>query len=181
MSIQDFFNTYDKKGINFDGSFGNQCVDLYRQYVKDVLGLPQSPPVKGASWIRTTYDKSLYDWFDNTITAVPQLGDILIWDQRAGGGFGHVAIYKSGNVFAFTSFDQNYPSQGYYDKFGNFIGTGVCHFQGHNYFGGLVGWLRAKKNAPLTNEQKEQKIRQELGVQTSSTNHINNIEKIIHG
>ena len=142
MTFSEFLTKYNGKGIDYDHSFGNQCVDLYRQYVQEVLNLPQSPPVKGAAWIRSTYDKNLYDWLDNTITAVPKFGDILIWDTRAGGGFGHVAIYIRGNVLYFTSFDLNWPSQGYYDQYGNFIGTGLCHEQGHNYFGGLVGWLR---------------------------------------
>lgn len=147
MTLQEFFNKYNGKGIDFDNSFGNQCVDLYRQYLAD-FGYPQSPPVKGAAWIRYTYDPKLFTWFDNTILAVPKAGDILIWDQRAGGGFGHVAIYVSGNILSFTSFDLNWPSQGYYDKYGNFIGTGVAHYQGHNYFGGLVGWLRPTVNIP---------------------------------
>ena len=160
MTVDEFFNKYNNKPVNFDNAFGNQCVDLYRQYLKDVLNVPQSPPVKGAAWIKSTYDTKLFDWLDNTITAVPKLGDILIWDTRAGGGFGHVAIYKQGNVLSFTSFDQNWPSQGYYDNYGNFIGTGVCHFQGHNYFGGLVGWLRIKNVPSIPLTPREQQIKQ---------------------
>ena len=144
MTFSDFLATYNGKGVDYDHFYGNQCMDLYRLYVEKVLNLPQSPPVRGAAWIRSTYDQSKYDWFANTPLAVPKPGDILIWDTRAGGGFGHVAIYISGNVLSFTSFDLNWPSQGYYDKYGNFIGTGVAHYQGHNYFGGLVGWIRPK-------------------------------------
>lgn len=160
ITRDEFFNKYNGKGIDFDKSFGNQCVDLYRQYVAEVLGFPQSPPVRGAAWIKDTYDKNLFTWQNNGLFDVPQPGDILIWDQRAAGGFGHVAIFVRGNVLSFTSFDINWPSQGYYDKYGNFIGTGVAHYQNHNYFGGLVGWLRPKSVKPvLTDSQTLKAVR----------------------
>lgn len=180
MTLQDFINNHNNKPLNYDNAYGNQCMDLYHFYVQEVLpGFPH-PALPGAAWLWNNYDRNFYDRIDNTITAVPRPGDILIWGTKAGGGFGHVAVYVSGNVLSFTSFDQNWPSQGYYDSNRNFIGTGVCHLQNHNYFGGLLGWLRPKQQN-LTDDQKESKIREILGKQETSTQHIQSIEKIIHG
>jgi len=148
QKVDQFFATWSGKGINFDNSFGNQCVDVYRQYVLKVLGFPQSPPVKGASDIWDTYLKDKFDRFDDTNDFLPQKGDIGIWSNKAGGGFGHVGIFNEGNLARFTSFDQNWPSEGYYDPKGNFVGTGVCHLQEHNYIN-VLGWLRPK-NLVLT-------------------------------
>src|SRR3990167_1492185 len=185
ITFAEFIKKYQGQGLDWDKAYGRQCMDLYRFYVQEVLNLPQSPPVKGAAWIRFTYDKNLYNWFDNTITAVPKFGDILIWDTRAGGGFGHVAIYIRGNVLYFTSFDLNWPSQGNRDQYGNFIGTGVCHEQGHNYFGGLVGWLRPKvastppTTPPMTDSQKLAKIKEIANGAGSGDEKIDKIREIL--
>lgn len=48
MTLTQFIKTYLGKKVDFDGMYGNQCVDLYRQYCKDVLNVPQSPSVPGA-------------------------------------------------------------------------------------------------------------------------------------
>ena len=130
MTITDFFNKYNYKPIDWDHALGYQCMDLYHQYVNDVLPGYPHPAAKGAAWLIGALPASHYTWYANTITAVPKQGDILLWNTSAGGGYGHVAIYNTGNVLSFTSFDQNWPVGSY------------AHFQSHNYFGGLQGWYR---------------------------------------
>ena len=131
MIADDFFNKYNGKGVDWDGYYGFQCVDLYRQYVKEVVGCPQSPGVTGAADIWDTYLKEYFDRIANTPEGVPTKGDIVIWSKNAGGGFGHVGIASVGDTNTFTSFDQNWP-----------VGS-VCHFQPHNYTN-VLGWLRPK-------------------------------------
>lgn len=94
--------------IDFDGAYAGQCVDLYRQYCKEVLAFPQSPPVRGAADIWDTYLKNCFTRYENTPTAVPQKGDVMLWNKNAGGGFGHVAVFISGDANKFKSFDQNW-------------------------------------------------------------------------
>ena len=130
-NLEEFFAKYNNKGIDFDGYYGFQCMDLYRQYVKEALNVRQSPSVRGASDVWDTYLKTVYDRIDNTPEAVPEKGDIVIWNDRAGNGFGHIAIFASGDVNSFTSFDQNWP-----------VGS-LCHFQPHNYKN-ILGWIRPK-------------------------------------
>src|SRR3990167_6598147 len=120
MTAQEFFDKYNGKGIDFDNYYGFQCVDLYRQYVKEVVDCRQSPGVTGAADIWDTYLNEYFDRIANTPEGAPIKGDILIWSKNAGGGFGHVSIASVGNTDTFTSFDQNWP-----------VGS-LCHFQAHN-------------------------------------------------
>lgn len=129
----EFTSKYDGKFIDYDGKFGAQCVDLARQYVKEVLGYPQCPPVVGAADLWDSCVSDFYEKVPNTPTGVPQSGDIVIWNRKLGNGYGHVAIFDHGNASAFVSFDQNYP-----------LGT-PCHFQKHTY-SSVTGWLHPKES-----------------------------------
>jgi len=131
MTIDEFFTKYNGKPLDFDGYYGYQCMDLYRQYVKECLEFPQSPGVAGAADVWDTYLSDRYDRIENTPTGVPEKGCIIIWNANAGGGYGHIAIFNNGDANAFVSFDQNWPVSSY------------CHFQSHNYTN-VRGWLKPK-------------------------------------
>lgn len=187
ITFDQFISKWNGKGINFDNAYGNQCVDLYRQYLKEVLGVPQSPPVKGAADIWDTIDTNRFIKIENTPLGIPQKGDIMIWKRVSRLPFGHVGVYISGNLWSFNSFDQNWPSQGYYSN-GNFIGTGVCHSQGHNYLGSypLKGWLRLKATPPtptppLNDHEKNQKVRQIFGQQISEAEQNRQARDVLNG
>lgn len=130
--MDQFIAKWNGKGIDWDQQFGFQCVDLYRQYVKEVLGFPQSPAVRGAVNVWDTYLPEYFDRIPNTPTGVPQKGDIVIWGTGAG-SYGHIAVCVSANTSSFTSFDQNWP-----------VGS-LCHLQNHNY-SNVLGWLHPKGN-----------------------------------
>jgi hypothetical protein len=131
MTLSQFVAKYDGKGVDWDGAFGYQCMDLYRRYVHDVLDFPQSPPVEGAADVWTTYLTEYFEKVPNTPTGVPEPGDVVIWNRRLG-PYGHIAIFISGDANSFVSFDQNFP-----------VGS-LCHKQTHSYTN-LYGWLRPKK------------------------------------
>jgi len=156
--IQKFFAKYDGKYIDFDGFYGNQCMDLYRQFVKEVLKLPQSPGVIGAADVWDTYLKEHNDKIENTLDALPQEGDIIIWKRASSLPYGHIAICAKAGQLSFTSFDQNYPT------------GSPCHFQNHRYVN-VLGWLRAKgvnevitdsTKIPQIEDKEVQAIRSEL-------------------
>ena len=134
MTLEQFIAKWQGKKADFDGKYDGQCVDLYRFYVKEVLDFPQSPPVVGAADIFSTTQDELYTKIKNTPEGVPQKGDIVIWNKRAGSGFGHVAIFIGGDVNRFTSFDQNWRA------------LNVCELTEHNYTN-VLGWLRPKKES----------------------------------
>jgi hypothetical protein len=143
MTFEQFFTYWNGKACDIDKAFGNQCKDVFSAFNRDVVKAPYIVGNAGEIWFKDT--SRYYNRFINTITAVPQKGDIMIWLPYKGNSFGHISVCYSANMFSFVSLDQNWPKQGYYDKNNNFIGTGVCHFQNHNYlWPKVVGWLRMK-------------------------------------
>lgn len=150
MTIQEFFDKWNNKPADFDGYYGNQCVDIIQYYNKDIFG-GGFIPGQGAADIWETYPVEIYERVLNTPTAIPVKGNIMIWRKTTSLPFGHIGIFNEGNVNRFTSFDQNWP-----------IGS-LCHFQEHDYTG-VIGWLRPIKQpignitTPLLNEW-EQKLK----------------------
>lgn len=128
MNLYEFILKYYHRPVDYDGHFGNQCVDLYRQYAKDVLEFPQSPGVVGAKDMWTNYLETHYTRIANGPDNYPEPGDVVIWSGGYG-PFGHVAICVLADAHRFVSFDQNLP-----------IGS-LPHLQLHDYVH-VLGWLR---------------------------------------
>ena len=93
MKIDEFITKYMGKKVDFDGAYGAQCVDLFRQYCQDVLGLPHTGSVDGA--------KDLYEKYSNLPNEVKYFerfsrgvvtGDVVIWGPTEKNPYGHVAI-----------------------------------------------------------------------------------------
>jgi len=127
MTYQQFKDKWLGKGIDWDNHFGFQCVDVYRQYCHEVLEIPQSPLVKGAKNIWTTYLKEHFKQVPNTPEGVPQQGDIVIWDV---GTYGHVGICDHATVSTVTCFEQNWLGGG----------TRPAEIRRHGYKD-VLGWL----------------------------------------
>jgi len=131
MTYLEFRKKWLGRGIDFDGAFKNQCQDVYRMYVKEVLGVPQSPAVKGAKEVWTTYLPQYFDKVPNTPDGVPEQGDIIVWGH---GQFGHIAICDNADKQFVTSFEQNWIE---------LDGSGVTELRRHNYTN-ILGWLKFK-------------------------------------
>jgi len=128
MTYTDFKNKYNGRGIDFDGYYGFQCMDLAHQYAVEVVGKDFQPaPAAKDVWKQTIPG---YDKIPNTPTGVPIKGDIVIWGVGVG-PYGHIAVFDNGDANKFVSFDQNWP-----------VGT-ICHLQNHNYTG-VLGWFHPK-------------------------------------
>ena len=169
MTFEEFTAKYNGKLVDVDGFPKNnpyQCMDLYRKYVSDVLAFPQSSAVPGAKDVWGTYLSQYFTRYSNTPLGIPQKGDIVIWGTGYG-PFGHIAIIQSAGLMNFTSFDQNDP-----------LGTS-CHFQKHNY-NGVLGWLRPK-TFKLTEEQKNQKVREIFGKPISVVEQNKQAKDVLNG
>lgn len=101
------------KGIDYDGVYGVQCVDLIKHYVKNVLEIvPQS--IGNAIEYYNKRNTSAYltnnfIWLTNTPSFIPQKGDICVFTSKTGNG--HVSIATGeGTTKYFYSYDQNYPN-----------------------------------------------------------------------
>lgn len=106
MTLTQFINKYNGKKVDFDGRFGAQCVDLYRQYCADVLQITQTPGVEGAKdliknpgVLRVINESTLADY---------SVGDVLIWGATPANKYGHVAILTAiYNTKYFIVFEQD--------------------------------------------------------------------------
>src|SRR5689334_7574885 len=124
MTLQAFLNKYNGKYIDFDHSYGNQCVDLIQQYNKELFNGPfLSGNTAVDVWNNYPKFAQVYDKIDNTPTNIPQPGDIIFFK------FNHTAVVVIADVMSITSFDQNYPT------------GSSCHFQEHDYTQ-CLGWFR---------------------------------------
>jgi len=136
MTLQEFITKWNGKGIDFDGAYGDQCMDLMHQYHVEVLGIIDyrtlaAPAAKDVYLqFETRFNHDLFEKIANTPTGVPNPGDIVLWGTGIG-PYGHVAVFVSGDANSFKSFDQNWPVDS------------KCHLQDHNYTG-VLGWLRFK-------------------------------------
>ena len=128
MNLDNFIKKYDGQGIDWDGSYGYQCMDLAHCYAVNVVGkdIPAVPAAKD-EWNKTIDG---YTKIANTPDGVPLKGDIIVWGTEIG-AYGHIAVFIEGNVSSFTSFDQNFPI------------NSLCHKQSHNYKG-VLGWFHPK-------------------------------------
>jgi hypothetical protein len=132
MQVKEFFDTFEGLWVETnrgEPATNEQCVDLWRAYNKKVIGGPFMLGNAVDFW--TIYPVDFYDKIPNTPTAVPRLGDVIIWGTTYG-KYGHIAICTDiADTKGFTSFDQNDPL------------NSSCHYQPHKYTG-VLGWLRPK-------------------------------------
>src|SRR6266702_234069 len=128
MTLQEFFDKNNGQPLDFDGYYGDQCVDEVQFYNRDVINALAL--IGNAIDIWTTYPKDFYEQIANTPDNFTNPGDIIIWGTDIG-KFGHIAVVKSADANSFTSLDQNWNGHQY------------CEFVIHNYTS-VLGWLRPK-------------------------------------
>lgn len=96
MNLIEFVNHYHGKKVDFDNAWGAQCVDLFRQYCKDVLRAGHTGAVDGAKDLFLKYADLPQEckYFDriSISNTTPQIGDVLVWDKTSTNKYGHVAI-----------------------------------------------------------------------------------------
>lgn len=132
MTLQKFVDVNNGNPVDFDGNKRFWCVDLMRQYLKDVIGIDgwYFPATKNAKTIFLNFkgdNKFKKIW--NTPNNIPVKGDIFFFGNRLNPfDDGHVCIVSDASLYNFISFDQNWP-----------VGS-LCHYQNHTYKNAL-GWI----------------------------------------
>lgn len=140
MTFDQFIAKYKGKGVDVDGfpkTNPYQCVDLIRQYIKEVLNQPQPKGVTGAKDFFTNFetDPNLNQYFNkivNTPEGVPSKGDIIIWGATYG-AYGHIAIINWANASQFQALSQNDP-----------LGS-LTTLKNYSY-NHILGWFSPKKD-----------------------------------
>lgn len=96
-----------KGGVDVDGCYDKQCMDLYNDYCNRVLNLKGKTGATCAKQlIKNNYLLSNGKLIKNYASFIPQKGDIAIW---TGGTYGHVAICTGvATINYFKSIDQNW-------------------------------------------------------------------------
>lgn len=114
------------RGIDMDGAYGAQCVDLARSYSQNVVGTGAIMG-NGRDWYAAGAASGAYTQVGPGAKA--QKGDIACWGASWGGGWGHVAIVLGDNGGSISTMTQN-PGPARVENFGK---------------NGLQGYLRPKR------------------------------------
>jgi hypothetical protein len=132
MTLDEFVTAHNGQYVNFDQVYGPQCMDLYRVYVRDVLGFEQSKGVANAWQVYYNYPAALWERIPNGPTNYPQPGDVVIWSRWYSRSLtGHIAICVDAGDSWLTCFSQNDP------------GGSPCILKEYGYRY-VLGWLRPR-------------------------------------
>ena len=114
MTLETFVKTWLNKQCDYDGYYGPQCVDLFRQYLKDVWNIPHTGSVEGAKDIWLKYDSlELEKKFLKKVKAVKP-GDVVVFDATVSNRYGHVGIYLAALGESMIVLEQDgYKKDGY--------------------------------------------------------------------
>jgi len=111
MTLDEFVKKYNGKKIDYDGRYGAQCVDVFRQYCKDVLEIPHPGGVVGAAELYTKYDELPLEqkYFNRLVYAggKAEAGDVVIFAPTKSNKYGHVAIVLDASSEEIAVFEQD--------------------------------------------------------------------------
>ena len=130
MNFKSFLDRYNGK-YNVGNTTENkgECVGLVSVFI-DSLNLPH---VWGnASDLFANADEKFFEKILNTPDAIPQAGDIIVWNSKFNGTVGHTGIATgTASLDTFECFEQNDPLKS------------NCHLKTYKYTY-VTGWLRPK-------------------------------------
>lgn len=113
MALEEFVKKYKGKKVDYDNAYGAQCVDLFRQYAKEALNIPEHTGAcstsGGAKDLYLDYDKMPIEkkYFSRSKAKNWQPGDVLVWDRTEKNQYGHVAIFLAKLGSSLLVFEQN--------------------------------------------------------------------------
>ena len=118
MTFEEFVKKFNGKKVDFDNYAGAQCVDLARQYWKDVDGIKEhTGPCAtsgGAKDLFLDYHKMPLE--KKYFYRIPKnkkfiQGDAVIWGETEKNKFGHIALYAGEIDNSLVVFEQDGFSQ----------------------------------------------------------------------
>ncbi len=109
MTLDEFVKEYEGKKVDYDYSYGAQCVDLVRLYIHLVWGLPQPKSIISAyeaytRWLRCGNGFNEISW--KSITKIAR-GDIIVFPPTDTNPHGHIAIVLDVTDSEVLCFEQN--------------------------------------------------------------------------
>jgi len=118
MTLDEFKDyALEKRSLDWDGSYGAQCVDLIRFYIDKALKCKQPTPPKDAAdfWFQfenDAYLKSQFIKVPNEKSTLPNKGDIAVWNRHPkNNNCGHIGVVLEGDLCEMLVLEQNYTPQ----------------------------------------------------------------------
>lgn len=164
-TLQAFVDKYTGEIVAFTNVPAGSCMAVPHQYIYEVLGLT-NPAIISGQFAYEVYSNFAnlpaaqnFTLIPNTLTNVPNPGDIVVFGQTTDTPDGHVTVFFSGDVKSFLGFEQDYP-----------YGT-PAHLQSHVYTGDetVLGWLHYNapaesptQNVTLTDSQITDQLNAEI-------------------
>jgi hypothetical protein len=147
LTLKEFVEKYKGKPVDFDRQYGAQCVDLARQYFKEVWGFTKQPEgVIGAQEFFFKHESRPLQRELCNCTAYektpPPVGAVVIFKSSNNNEFGHIAICLEADSLGVIVFEQ--------DGIANAKALKEGREQKGAYIGSwnyerLVGWLTKKE------------------------------------
>ena len=139
------------KHIDEDGAYGDQCVDVFINYVKYLYpGKPWSA-ITGIGNANTLFARSSSTYFAKILNdhsnpnQLPRTGDVAVFAGTPTNSAGHIAVVDGANADGMNLIQQD----GLIDLDAQGNAHGVCYesFRRWNQ-SPCIGWLRPKTSAP---------------------------------
>lgn len=140
MNLQSFIDKYT--GVPSVGNTPEnigECVGLVMKWTAS-KGLPHT--WGHARDLLANADRKAFMVIANSETNFPLPGDVLCWNGRWGGGYGHTGVVVSADANTFTTFEQNSPK------------GSAPRLVKHANYSNVQGWMR-----PINNQGGEEVIR----------------------
>ncbi len=114
MTLQEFKDyALNKKQIEYHSYSSGavfQCVDLANDYIEKVWQLATIIGTDAKDFPEKVSPGM--EFVKNTVDYLPEAGELAIWNEKVGGGAGHIAIVlKKGLQTVFYSLDQNWSKK----------------------------------------------------------------------
>lgn len=111
MTFSNWVKKHKGKGVDYDGSYGVQCVDLVNSFADEVLGIKGC--FYGLNYAREIWTKrnslpkikNNFIPIVNTPDFIPRQADVFV---RSSGKYGHTGIIDSSDGHVFYAYEQNY-------------------------------------------------------------------------
>lgn len=179
QQAKEWINSHTNKGVDFDGMYGYQCMDLAVAYIYYVTDGQVQMWGNAKDAINNNF-KGLCTVYRNTPSFKPELGDVAVYTSGFYATYGHIQVVISGNLNYYVCLEQNWNGNGasyqelatvrthYYD--------GVTHFIRPHFTG-----QRQKQSKNSKNHQNHQNHQNHLNLKQSlngmvDLRHINPIQ-----
>jgi LysM repeat protein len=157
QTIEEWLNSAVGVGMDPDGAYGYQCVDLVDQYGQDIFGVRWPVCVGGVGGANQLLDVVPDEYWiriDNNFSdpnQVPERGDVVVFGGDSSNPYGHTAVILNADTNGIHVVQQNGNA--------NWLPAGLADLEYTQFgTGSVIGWLRAREDKLLPPEHPAPKV-----------------------